>query len=126
MFNLDDRVNNMILNYAIGQVTVQILTPLDWYGILLTKEVKNRNPKLQSELENAANEACSNLSLNVVRSCIKKDSNNTLTCCIFILIFYYHFVQFHLRYQNISKKILFDYISDVLDQKCHSQGFYRR
>jgi hypothetical protein len=39
---------------------------------IIKQEVKTKNPKSQSELENAVDEACSNLSLNVVRSCIKK------------------------------------------------------
>ena len=46
----------------------------------------------------------------------QKDSNNLITCCIFALTFYNHFVQLHLRYPNISKKTLFDCILDVLDQ----------
>ena len=36
------------------------------------QEVKTKNPKSQSELENAVDEACNNLSLTIVRSCIKK------------------------------------------------------
>ncbi len=39
---------------------------------IIKQEVKTKNPKSQSELENAVGEACSSLSLNVVRSCIPK------------------------------------------------------
>jgi transposase len=39
---------------------------------IIKQEVKAKNPKSQRELENAADEACSNLSLNVIRSCIEK------------------------------------------------------
>jgi hypothetical protein len=39
---------------------------------IIKQETKNKNPKSQLELENAMDEVCSRLSLNVVRSCIKK------------------------------------------------------
>ncbi len=39
---------------------------------IIKQEVKTKNPKSQSELENAVGEACSSLSLNVVRSCTQK------------------------------------------------------
>ncbi|CAF4981966.1 unnamed protein product [Rotaria sp. Silwood1] len=39
---------------------------------VIKQEIKNKNPKSQRELEDATDEVCSNLSLNVVQSCIKK------------------------------------------------------
>ncbi|CAF5152708.1 unnamed protein product, partial [Rotaria sp. Silwood1] len=39
---------------------------------IIKQQIKNKNPKSQRELENAADEVCGNLSLNVVQSCIKK------------------------------------------------------
>ncbi len=39
---------------------------------IIKQKVKNKNPKSQRELQNAVDETCRNLSLNVVRSCIKK------------------------------------------------------
>ncbi len=52
--DLDDGVNNMMV----------------WN--IIKQEIKNKNPKSQRELEDAADEVYSNLSLTVVRSCIKK------------------------------------------------------
>ena len=107
----------MISNDVIDQVTVQILTPLNLYGILLKRKLKLRK---QSELENVMDEAGSNLSLNV------NEGQNIFTCCIFIFTFDSYFEELHLRHQNISKKILFHRMLNVLDQKCHSQTFCRR
>ncbi len=39
---------------------------------IIKQEIKNKNPNSQRELQNAVDEVCSNLSLNVVPSCIKK------------------------------------------------------
>ena len=52
----------MISNDAIGQVTVQILAPLNLYRILLKRKLKLRR---QNELKNVVDEAGSNLSINV-------------------------------------------------------------
>ena len=39
---------------------------------IIKQKIKNKNPKPQRELENAVDEACNELSLNIVQKCIKK------------------------------------------------------
>ncbi len=39
---------------------------------IIKQKIKNKNPKSQRELENAVDEACNELSLNIVQKCIKK------------------------------------------------------
>jgi hypothetical protein len=39
---------------------------------IIKQEIKNKNPKSQRELENAVDEACNELSLNIFQKYIKK------------------------------------------------------
>ena len=70
-------------------------------------------------------EACSNLSLNVVRSCMKKPqtihSHAVSSHYLFISILH----NFSCAIGLCSRKFFFDCMLDILDKKCHSQMFCR-